>query len=449
MRFEPHDYQQVAIDFVLDHPQAVLILEMGLGKTAITLAALNELLYDRFETGKVLVIAPKRVAIRTWPDEIRKWSNFARLDYALLTGTKTERQHALTSPAPIHIINRENIPWLVKHLGNDWCYDTVVIDELSSFKSPQSQRFKALRAVRKRVTRMIGLTGTPAPNSLLDLFAQYRLIDNGQRLGKFVTHYRERFFRPAKYVWGRPVDYQPREGAEDEIYGLISDITLSMRTVDHLHLPDVTYTDRPVPIEGKARAIYQTLRDDLITDIDGHEIDAMNAAVLSGKLLQLASGAIYTTKPAYTVVHDGKLDELEDIIEAANGQPVLAAYWYLHDRERILARVPQARVLDAEQDFADWNAGKISVGLIHPASAGHGLNLQAGGHILVWFSLTWSLELYQQTNARLHRQGQQMPVSIIHLVGEDTFDERVLEVLTRKGVGQAALVDAVKAELNQ
>ena len=449
MRFEPHNYQRQAIDFVLDHPQAVLILEMGLGKTAITLTALNELLYDRFETGKVLVIAPKRVAQKTWPDEIRKWSNFAQLDYELIMGTKRDRERALTHPAPIHIINRENIPWLVKHLGNDWDYDTVVIDELSSFKSPQAQRFKALRAVRSRVTRMIGLTGTPAPNSLLDLFAQYRLIDDGHRLGKFVTHYRDRFFRPTRYVWGRPVDYQPREGAEDEIYGLISDITLSMRTVDHLSLPEVTYTDRAVPIQGKARAIYQTLRDDLITDIDGHEIDAMNAAVLSGKLLQLASGAIYTTKPAYTVVHDGKLDELEDIIEAANGQPVLVAYWYTHDRERILARVPQARVLDAEQDFTDWNAGKIPVGLIHPASAGHGLNLQAGGHILVWFSLTWSLELYQQTNARLHRQGQTMPVSIIHLVGEDTFDERVLSVLGSKNFAQAALVDAVKAELGR
>ncbi|MDV6239739.1 DEAD/DEAH box helicase [Trueperella bernardiae] len=449
MRFEPHDYQQVAIDFVLEHPQAVLILEMGLGKTAITLAALNALLYDRFEAEKILIIAPKRVAQKTWPDEIRKWSNFAQLDYELIIGTKHDRERALTSPAPIHIINRENVPWLVKHLGNDWDYDTVVIDELSSFKSPQAQRFKALRAVRKRVTRMIGLTGTPAPNSLLDLFAQYRLIDDGARLGKFVTHYRERFFRPTRYVWGRPVGYQPVDGAEDEIYDLISDITLSMRTVDHLHLPEVTYTDRAVPIQGKARAAYEELRHELITDIGGQEIDALNAAVLSGKLLQLASGAIYTSKPAYAVVHDGKLDELEDIIEAANGQPVLVAYWYTHDRERILARFSQARVLDAEQDFTDWNAGAIQVGLIHPASAGHGLNLQAGGHILVWFSLTWSLELYQQTNARLHRQGQTIPVSIIHLVGEDTFDERVLEVLTRKGVGQAALVDAVKAELNQ
>lgn len=447
MRFEPHDYQRVAIDFVLDHPEAVLILEMGLGKTAITLAALNALLYDRFETEKILIIAPKRVAQKTWPDEIRKWSNFAQLDYELIMGTKHDRERALTSPAPIHIINRENVPWLVKHLGNKWDYDTVVIDELSSFKSPQAQRFKALRTVRKRVTRMIGLTGTPAPNGLLDLFAQYRLIDDGARLGKFITHYRDRFFQPSKYVWGRPVDYQPVDGAEEEIYGLICDITLSMRTIDHLHLPEVTFTNRSTPVEGKARVAYEELRHELITDIGGQEIDAFNAAVLSGKLLQLASGAIYTGKATYTVVHDGKLDGLEDIIEAANGQSVLVAYWYTHDRERIIARFPQARVLDVEQDFADWNAGEIQVGLIHPASAGHGLNLQAGGRILVWFSLTWSLELYQQTNARLHRQGQSMPVSIIHLVGEDTFDERVLEVLTRKGVGQAALIDAVKAEL--
>lgn len=447
MQFKPHNYQQTAINFVLDHPQAVLILEMGLGKTAITLTALNDLFYDHFDTKKALIIAPKRVAQKTWPDEIHKWSNFHQLDYALLTGTKTERQHALTSPAPIHIINRENLPWLVKHLGTRWDYDTVVIDELSSFKSSQAQRFKALRAVRKRITRMIGLTGTPAPNSLLDLFAQYRLIDDGQRLGKFITHYRERFFQPAKYVWGRPVDYQPREGAEAEIYDLISDITLSMRTVDHLHLPEVTFTNRSIPVEGKARVTYEELREELITSVSGQEIDALNAAALSGKLLQLASGAIYTTKPAYAVIHDGKLDELEDIIEAANGHPVLVAYWYTHDRERILARFPQARVLDAETDFTDWNAGRVPVGLIHPASAGHGLNLQAGGHILVWFSLTWSLELYQQTNARLYRQGQTVPVSIIHLVGEDTFDERVLEVLTRKDAMQAALVDAVRAEL--
>lgn len=447
MQFKPHNYQQVAVDYILDRPQAVLILEMGLGKTAITLAALNDLLYDHFDTKKALIIAPKRVAQKTWPDEIRKWSNFHQLDYALIMGTKHERQHALTHPAPIHIINRENLPWLVKHLGTRWDYDTVVIDELSSFKSSQAQRFKALRAVRKRITRMIGLTGTPAPNSLLDLFAQYRLIDDGQRLGKFITHYRERFFQPAKYVWGRPVDYQPVDGAEEKIYSLISDITLSMRTVDHLHLPEVTFTNRSIPVEGKARVTYEELRDELITSVSGQEIDALNAAVLSGKLLQLASGAIYTTKPAYAVIHDGKLDELEDIIEAANGQPVLVAYWYTHDRERILARFPQARVLDAETDFTDWNAGRVPVGLIHPASAGHGLNLQAGGHILVWFSLTWSLELYQQTNARLHRQGQQWPVSIIHLVGRSTFDERVLEVLAEKNAGQAALVDAVRAEV--
>lgn len=447
MQFKPHNYQQTAINFVLDHPQAVLILEMGLGKTAITLAALNDLLYDHFDAKKALIIAPKRVAQKTWPDEIRKWPTFHQLDYALIMGTKHEREHGLTSPAPIHIINRENLPWLVKHLGTRWDYDTVVIDELSSFKSSQAQRFKALRAVRKRITRMIGLTGTPAPNSLLDLFAQYRLVDDGQRLGKFITHYRERFFQPAKYVWGRPVDYQPREGAEDEIYDLISDITLSMRTVDHLHLPEVTFTNRSIPVEGKARVTYEELRDELITSVSGQEIDALNAAVLSGKLLQLASGAIYTTKPAYAVIHDGKLDELEDIIEAANGHPVLVAYWYAHDRERILARFPQARVLDVEQDFTDWNAGRVPVGLIHPASAGHGLNLQAGGHILVWFSLTWSLELYQQTNARLYRQGQQWPVSIIHLVGRSTFDERVLEVLAEKNAGQAALVDAVRAEV--
>lgn len=449
MRYTPHNYQHRAIHHILTHDSSVLLLGMGLGKTSITLTALAAL-HNTGQSGKTLIIAPKRVALTTWPEELAKWDHLAGLDAVVLTGSPAQRQALLDDSAPLHIINRENVPWLVQTLGNAWPYDTVVIDELSSFKNASSKRNRALCRVRPHIHRMIGLTGTPTPNGLLDLFGQYKLIDPSI-FGTRITAYRERYFQPTTYVYGRPVGWEPRQGAQDAIYEAIRPVTISMTAEDYLDVPEAIFVNHAVAIPPKARATYDTLKRDLVTHINTETIDASSAATLAGKLLQLSAGAIYTdpTSAEWVDVHDAKLDGLEDLVEAANGQPLLVAYWYTHDRERILARVPQARVLDVEQDFADWNAGKISVGLIHPASAGHGLNLQAGGHILVWFSLTWSLELYQQTNARLHRQGQQMPVSIIHLVGEDTFDERVLEVLARKGVGQAALVDAVKAELNQ
>ncbi|MCV0012811.1 DEAD/DEAH box helicase, partial [Mobiluncus mulieris] len=328
-----------------------------------------------------------------------------------------------------------------------WPFDMVVIDELSSFKNHRAKRFTALVKMRPHVKRWVGLTGTPASNGLMDVWAQFRLLDGGERLGRFITRYRDRWFVPDKRNGMQVFTYKPRAGAEDEIYGAIGDMTLSMRTTDHLQLPELTVTTTLVTLEPKERKVYEQLKADLVLDLDGATIDAANAAALSGKLLQLASGAIYTGDGQWAPVHDRKLDALEDLYEAANGSPLLVAYWFTHDRKRITARFPQARELKTSADIEAWNRGEIALGLIHPASAGHGLNLQAGGHLLVWFSLTWSLELYQQTNARLYRQGQSEPVTITNLVAEGTLDETVLKALDAKDATQAALIDAVAAEI--
>lgn len=449
MRFEPHNYQRAAITHLLLHPNAVLLLDMGLGKTVITLTALTSLLANQL-AHKVLIIAPKRVATHTWPAELAKWDHLAGLNAVVLTGSPAQRQALLEDPAPLHIINRENIPWLVQTLGNAWPYDTVVIDELSSFKNASSKRNRALCRVRPHINRMIGLTGTPTPNGLLDLFGQYKLIDPSI-FGTRITTYRERYFQPTTYVYGRPVGWEPRPGAQDAIYGAIRPVTMSMAAEDYLDVPEAIFVNHAVVIPPKARATYDTLKRNLIAHINTETIDASSAATLAGKLLQLSAGAIYTdpTSAEWVDVHDAKLDALEDLVEAANGQPLLVAYWYAHDIARIKDRFPNARLLDTAQDFEDWNKGLIPIGLIHPASAGHGLNLQAGGHLIVWYTLTWSLELYQQLNARLHRQGQKQPVTITHLVTKDTIDARVLASLGRKDSTQAALVDAVKAELGR
>ena len=420
-----------------------------MGKTIITLTAINNLIYDHFTVHKALIIAPLRVARDTWPQEINKWDHLTNLRTAVMVGDKHTRQQALNTDADIYITNRENLPWLVDHVGHDWPFDMVVIDELSSFKSHQAKRFKALRKMRPHINRIIGLTGTPAPNSLMDLWAQFALIDGGDRLGKFITRYRNQYFLPDKRNGAQIYTYKPRPGAEQEIYDAISDITVSMRTTDYLDLPAVTYTNHPVTLTAPERAAYDRLKKDMVIQLGDDTIDAANAAALSGKLQQLASGAIYIDdEHNTTTVHARKLDALEDLIEQANGATVLVAYWFKHEASRILDRFPQARALATSQDFADWNKGKIPVGLIHPASAGHGLNLQAGGHILVWVSTPWSLELYEQTNARLHRQGQTEPVSIIHLVATDTIDTRVGAALSGKSVTQDALVSAVAAELS-
>ena len=444
MKYKPHDYQAYATDFILDHPACGLILDMGLGKSVITLTALWELLLDRFDIGKVLVVAPKRVAEDTWPKELAKWDHLEGLTYSLVLGTEQQRRVALQRKAKIYIINRENVAWLVSHCR--WDFDTLVLDELSSFKDSKSQRFRALKKVRPQVSRVIGLTGTPRPNSLLDLWSQMYLLDMGQRLGRFVTGYRDRFFVPDRR--GRDVvySYKPREGAEGHIYNLLSDICISMKAVDHLNMPEKVTSRVEVHMSQKEQKLYDEFRREMVLKLEGEELDALNAGALSNKLTQMANGAVYGEDRRVFRIHDRKLDALEDLIEAANGKPLLVAYWYQHDLDRIRQRFP-VRVIDTQKDIDDWCAGKIPLALIHPASAGHGLNLQEGGSNIVWFGLTWSLELYQQLNARLWRQGQKDTVVIQHLVTMGTQDEDIMAALDRKDMGQAAMYTAVKARL--
>lgn len=447
MKFVPHDYQAHAIEFIDTHPQAAILLGMGLGKTIITLTALNRLILDSFEIRKALIIAPLRVARDTWPAEIRKWDHLTHLRFETILGTPAQRKQALNRDAHIYITNRENLPWLVDECGPGWPFDMIVIDELSSFKNHQAQRFKALRKIRPHVTRIIGLTGTPAPNSLLDLWAPFRLIDHGQRLGKFITHYRNHYFEPDKRDGMRVFSWRIKPGMESKIYGAIEDITLSMQTTDYLTLPPVTYSNRDVHLSSAELKTYRKLKRDLVLELDDGVVDAPSAANLSGKLQQLASGAIYTESPEYQQIHNRKIDALGELIEQAQGNTMLVCYWFKHERERILSAFPQARALDTSEDFEAWNRGEVPVGLIHPASAGHGLNLQSGGHIMIWFTTPWSLELYQQANARLYRQGQTEPVSIVHLIAAETLDTQVLARLGDKNLTQQALVDAVAAEL--
>ena len=448
MRYVPHDYQRYATDFILAHPEAAVLLDMGLGKSVISLTAIWELCLNRFEIGRVLVIAPLRVARDTWPAEIQKWDHLRGLTYSLVVGTEKERRAALMRSASVFIINRENVQWLVEDSGIPFTFDMIVIDELSSFKSWQAKRFKSLLKVRPEVKRIVGLTGTPSSNGLMDLWAEFRILDLGKRLGRFITHYRDAFFLPDKRNQQQVFTYKPRPGAEEEIYRRISDMTISMRATDHLKMPERVENRVIVRMDDREREIYDRMKADLIVQIKGQEIDAVNAAALSGKLCQMANGASYTEDHSVVQIHDQKLDALEDLIEGANGKPLLVAYWFKHDLARIQKRFPQAREIQTSKDITDWNAGDIPVALIHPASAGHGLNLQAGGNTLVWFGLTWSLELYQQTNARLWRQGQTACTVIIHhIITEDTIDERIMDALERKDKTQSALIDAVKAQL--
>lgn len=446
MKYKPHEYQSYATEFILSHPISAVFLEMGLGKSVITLSAIFDLCLDSFLVCKVLVIAPLRVARDTWPAEINKWDHLKGLSYSVAVGTEKERIDALKKQSTLYIINRENVDWLVHKSGIPFHFDMVVIDELSSFKSYGAKRFKSLLKVRPSVKRIVGLTGTPSSNGLMDLWAEFRILDLGQRLGRYISHYRNTYFKPDKRNAQIIFSYKPLPGAEDEIYKQISDITISMKSTDYLKMPEYVSNEVFVTLSEKECKVYSDFKEDMVANLGDEEIDAVNAAVLSGKLLQMANGAVYDSENKAHVIHDKKLDALEDLIEGANGKPVLVAYWYKHDLERIKERFP-VRQIQSSKDIEDWNDGTIPVAVIHPASAGHGLNLQSGGSTLIWFGLTWSLELYQQTNARLYRQGQRDTVIVHHIITKNTIDEDVLLALTKKEKTQDALIDAVKANL--
>lgn len=447
MNFSPHNYQAFAINYIETHPIAAVLLDMGLGKTVISLTAIADLLFDSFEAHRILVVAPLRVARDTWPAEIAKWEHLQHLTYAVCVGTPKERRAALMAGADITIINRENLGWLIDSSGFDFDYDMVVIDELSSFKNHKSKRFQSLMKVRPKVKRIIGLTGTPSSNGLMDLWAEFKLLDFGERLGRFITHYRNNYFIPDKRNGEIIYSYKPMAYAEDAIYRRISDITISMKSTDHLQMPELITSQYEVQLSEEEEKRYEELKADFILELPEGEITAANAASLTGKLSQLANGAIYDDDGNIIEFHDRKLDALEDLIEAANGKPLLVAYWFKHDLQRIKKRF-DVREIKSSKDITDWNNGDIPVAVIHPASAGHGLNLQAGGSTLIWFGLTWSLELYQQTNARLWRQGQTSGTVVIeHIITKGTIDERILKALSLKEVTQNALIDAVKANL--
>lgn len=446
MKFIPHEYQRYAIEYLKSHDIAAVFLAMGLGKTVITLTALDELIRDRFEVGRALIIAPLRVARDTWPAEIAKWEHLRGLTYSVAIGTAKERLAALTKPANLYIINRENVAWLLKSSGLAFDYDMLVIDELSSFKSPKAKRFKALMKARPAVKRIVGLTGTPSAGGLMDLWAEFKLLDMGERLGKFLTRYRDQYFVPDQPSGEVVYSYSPRPGADEAIYRAIGDITISLKAAEFLPMPELILNEVPVHLSERERQSYRALQAEMVVRLAGQDINAANAGALAIKLLQLANGAVYDAAHQPARLHDRKLDALEDLIEAANGQPVLVAYWFQHDLARIKARFA-AREIRSSQDIADWNEGRVPLAAIHPARAGHGLNLQAGGSTLVWFGLTWSLELYQQTNARLWRQGQAKTVIIHHLITQGTIDEDVIRALKRKDKTQAALIEAVKANL--
>lgn len=453
MKLTLHNYQVVAKDFIIGHPYAAVILDMGMGKTATTLSAVNELMFDRFEITKVLVIAPLRVANTVWSDEIEQWAELRHLRYSKIVGTPKQRKVALQKDADIYIVNRENLPWLVEQCSPYFKWDMVVIDELSSFKSWQSKRFKAFMAMRPYMKRIVGLTGTPSSNGLMDLFAEFKVIDGGERLGHFIGEFRSRYFEEGRRNGNIVYEYIPMDYAECQIQDKISDITISMKALDYLDMPDLISTKKLVRLSEKEKEKYSQFKKEyVLSELDGLEVTAANAASLTNKLVQLSNGAVYSDDHTVVALHEQKLDALEDILESANGEPVLVAYWFKHDLARIIGRLEKlkvkSRVLKTEEDIREWNKGNVPVGLIHPAGAGHGLNLQKGGHHLVWFGLTWSLELYQQTNARLWRQGQEAETVVIqHIVTEGTIDEEILKALENKDAQQERLIEAVKAQV--
>ena len=446
MRYVAHNYQNYAKDFILAHKVSALFLDCGLGKTITTLTAINELMYDSFEISKVLIIAPLRVAQSTWKDEIEKWDHLNLLRYSIAVGDEKERLKALKQNSDIYIINRENVDWLVTKSGIDFNFNMLIIDELSSFKSHTSKRFKSLLKIRPYFERVVGLTGTPSSNGLMDLWAEFRVLDLGERLGRYITHYRNEYFLPDKRNGAVIFSYKPQPNAEERIYRRLADMTISMKSTEYLKMPELILNELEINLDEEDQIKYKKFKKEMVMTIQEKEIDAINAASLSNKLIQLANGSIYDEDKKFYEVHNKKLDKLEEIIESANGKPVLVAYWFKADKERIEKRF-KVREIKTADDIKQWNKGMIDLALIHPASAGHGLNLQSGGSTLVWFSLTWSLELYQQTNARLYRQGQKDTVVIHHLITKNTIDEDIMKSLKRKDKTQEALMKAVKARI--
>lgn len=446
MRYVAHNYQNYAKNFILAHKVSALFLDCGLGKTITTLTAINELMYDSFEISKVLIIAPLRVAQSTWKEEIEKWDHLNLLRYSIAVGDEKERLKAFKQNAGIYIINRENVDWLVTKSGIDFNFDMLIIDELSSFKSHTSKRFKSLLKIRPYFERVVGLTGTPSSNGLMDLWAEFRVLDLGERLGRYITHYRNEYFLPDKRNGAVIFSYKPQPNAEERIYRRLADMTISMKSTEYLKMPELILNELEINLDEEDQIKYKKFKKEMVMTIQEKEIDAINAASLSNKLIQLANGSIYDEDKKFYEVHNKKLDKLEEIIESANGKPVLVAYWFKADKERIEKRF-KVREIKTADDIKQWNKGMIDLALIHPASAGHGLNLQSGGSTLVWFSLTWSLELYQQTNARLYRQGQKDTVVIHHLITKNTIDEDIMKSLKRKDKTQEALMRAVKVRI--
>lgn len=442
MRFEPHEYQKRMIWKVIDTPRCGLFLDMGLGKTVIALTAVDYLMFDQFSVSRVLVIAPKRVAEDTWSREHKKWDHLKDLRISLVTGSAAQRKRALAADADVYVIGRDNVVWLTQILPK-WDFDMVIIDELSSFKSNRAKRFKELRKVLPASKRVVGLTGTPSPNSFMDLWAELYLLDRGERLGKTIGCYREEYFRPGKTDGHVVYSWDLRKGAREKIEKLISDICVSMSAEDYLKMPKRIDVEVPVVLSDAERQLYDRMERDQILTLDDDQVVALNAAAVMNKLLQMANGAVYTEQGGVVRIHDAKLDALEEIVDTA-GEPVLVFYSYKHDKAAIEGRIKGVREIKGPKDIADWNDGKIPVLLAHPASVGYGLNLQDGGHVIVWYGLTWSLELYQQANARLYRQGQQKPVIIHHLITEGTVDEQVMAAIKRKDTSQAALLAALK-----
>ncbi len=450
MDFKPHNYQSIAIEKIYNTPKVGLFLDMGLGKTVITLTAIEDLMFNRFEISKVLVIAPLRVAEDTWSREVEKWEHLKYLRISKILGNSEQRRKALAKDADIYVINRENIVWLTNELsqiGDGWDFDTVVIDELSSFKSAKAQRFRALKKYITKSKRVIGLTGTPSPNGLIDLWSQIYLLDGGARLGKTLTSYREKYFCPNQRNQTTVFNYKLKsEDAEKAIRDKISDICVSMKAEDWLEMPERIDNVQLVKLTAREKAAYDKFERDSYIDFLEGEVTAATAAALTTKLLQYSNGALYLDDSSYVKTSNKKLEALEELIELSNGKSILCFYSFRHDLERILKKFPFARKLKNSKDIDDWNNGEIPLLLAHPAGAGHGLNLQAGGNIIVWFGVTWSLELYQQANARLYRQGQEHTVIIHHLITENTIDERVLESLRNKEDIQNALLESLKAK---
>ena len=448
--FKPYDYQAYAIDKIIDNKRFGLFLDMGLGKTVSTLTAIEQLKYDYLDVDKVLVIAPKRVAEDTWAQEVEKWTHLTHLDVSLVLGTPKQREQALEKDADIYVTNKENTKWICERFKKDWPFDMVVIDELSTFKNSDSQRFKILKKKWPLFDRFVGLTGTPAPKNIMDLWAQIYLIDGGERLGKFKTHFRQRYFYPTHKVAEHTFNWELKDGAKDEIYKMISDVTVSMESKDYLKMPERVDTVKEAKLSKKERALYDELEQNMVieNDIDDDkDIVALNSASLSNKLLQMSNGAVYADDGSITHIHDKKLELLDEIIEESQGQPILVMYNYKHDKERLLERYSFAETLDSEDYMERWNNGDIQMLITHPASAGHGLNLQYGGSIMVWFGLTWNLEYYEQANARLYRQGQKKTTVIHHLLTENSIDQKVYDSLKNKKLGQNELMNAVKARL--